>query len=269
MSIKFNWPKHFLLYVRNRAWALLFLSCLTSHVAAFDLFGLGGSEGADTVVVKVEEPFIEMHTGPGRGYPIFNVVEQGETIEILKRKTNWYKIRNADNKTGWTNASQLAHTLKPTGVPVDLPEVSRGDYLKSHWRVGFAGGSLEGASTFSVTAGYRPFSWGAELELEGGKIFDESVTSDYYGVNLLLEPPTDWLITPYVSVGGGVLSLNDRQKVVVDEAGSPSYVSFGAGASYYVVSNLVVRGGYRSYSISTDGDKVWLNAWTIGLGLFF
>jgi opacity protein-like surface antigen len=66
-----------------------------------------------------------------------------------------------------------------------------------------------------------------------------------------------------------MFSLNNRQKVVVDDAGSPSYASFGAGASYYVVSNLVVRGGYRSYSISTDEDRVWLNAWTIGLSIFF
>ena len=269
MSVQLKWSRHFWRFVGQRGWALLLLICLAPEAAAFDVVGLGGSDGPDTLSVTVEEPYVEMHTGPGRGYPVFNVVEQGETVEILKRKTNWYKIKSADDKTGWTNAAQLAHTLKPTGVPVDLPEVSRGDYLKSHWRIGFTGGSLEGASTFSVTAGYRPFNWGAELELEGGKIFDESVTSDYYGVNLLLEPTTDWLLTPYISVGGGIFSLNDRQKVVVDDAGSPSYVSFSGGASYYVVSNLVVRGGYRSYSISTDGDRVWLNAWTIGLGLFF
>jgi len=268
MSVQLDWPRRLKRFVGHRRWALVLLVFLASEAQAFDLFGFGGSGAPDTVSVTVEEPYIEMHTGAGRGYPVFNVVEQGETVEILKRKTNWYKIKNGD-KIGWTTAAQLAHTLRLSGVPVDLPEVSRGDYLKSHWRLGFTGGSLEGASTFSVTAGYRPFNWGAELEIEGGKIFDESVTSDYYGVNLLLEPTTDWLVTPYVSVGGGMLSLNDRQKVVVDDAGSPSYVSFGAGASYYVVSNLVLRGGYRSYSISTDGDRVWLNAWTIGLSLFF
>jgi opacity protein-like surface antigen len=264
-----NRPRRFWRFVGWCGWALPLLIIFTPEAPAFDVFGFWGSDGADTLTVIVEESYIEMHTGPGRGYPIFNVVEQGQTVEILKRKTNWYKIRSADNKTGWTNAAQLAHTLKPTGVPVDLPEVSRGDYLKSHWRVGFTGGSMEGASTFSVTAGFRPFRWGAELEVEGGKIFDESVTSDYYGVNLLFEPPIEWTITPYVSVGGGKLSLNDRQKVVANDAGSPSYYSLGVGASYYVVSNLVVRGGYRSYSISTDEDRVWLNAWAIGLSLFF
>jgi len=252
----------------QRTWMLLVVCSISPDAPAFDWFGASSGSEADTVVLKVADPFIEMHTGPGRGYPVFNVVEQGESIEVLKRKTNWYEIKTSDNKTGWTKATQLEHTLRPTGLPVDLPEVSHADYLKTSWRVGFSGGQLEGASTFSVTAGYRPLRW-AELELEGGKIFDESVTSDYYGINLLVEPVPDWIITPYVFAGGGKFSFNNRQKVVVDDAGSPNYASIGGGLSYYVVSNLVVRGGYRSYSISTDGDRVWLNAWTIGINVFF
>ncbi|MGD2137462.1 MAG: outer membrane beta-barrel protein, partial [Gammaproteobacteria bacterium] len=206
--------------------------------------------------------------GPGRGYPVFNVVEQGERIEILKKKTNWYKVRTADEKTGWTRAVQLAHTLKPTGAPADLPEVGHGDYLTSHWRMGFTTGQLEDANTISITAGYRPVSW-AGIEVEGGKIFDESVTSDYYGVNLLVEPLPDSIITPYVTVGAGRFSFNNRQKVVVEDTGSADYGSVGAGVGYYVVRNFVIRGEYRGYSVSTDGDRVWLNAWTIGLNAFF
>ena len=249
-------------------WALLLLCCIPQHALAFDLFGIGNIDETEILVLEVDDPYIDMHTGPGRGYPVFNVVEQGDTIEILKRKTNWYKIRSSNNKTGWTKADQLAHTLKPTGVPVDLPEVGHGDYLTSHWMVGFTAGQIEGASTFSLTAGFRPLSW-AGLEIEGGKIFDESVTSDYYGMNLLLEPMPDYIITPYVTLGAGKFSFNKRQKVVVDDAGSPTYGSIGAGIGYYVVSNFVIRGEYRGYSVSSDGDRVWLNAWTIGLSAFF
>jgi hypothetical protein len=268
MNVKPHWLRHLSAGVRHGAWALLFTSCLPSHASAFSLFGIGRSGDGDAVVLEVEEPFIEMHTGPGRGYPVFNVVEKGETIKVLKRKPGWYEIRSADEKTGWAKAAELAHTLEPTGTPVDLPEVTRSDYLTSWWRIGFAGGQLEGASTISATAGFRPLRW-AEVEIEGGKIFDESVTSDYYGMNLLVEPMPDWVIAPYVSAGAGKFSLNNRQKVVVEDAGSPSYVSLGAGASYYIVSNFALRGGYRSYSITTDGDRVWLNAWTIGLNIFF
>lgn len=252
----------------KKMWVLLFMFSMPSHVLAFGLFGYGSASETDIVQLEVEEPYIEMHTGPGRGYPVFNVVEQGESIEILKHKADWYKIKSSDDKMGWVKSEQLAHTLKPTGVPVDLPEVDRGDFLTSRWRIGFTAGQLEGASTVSITAGYRPLSW-AGVEVEGGKIFDESVTSDFYGINFLVEPVSVWSVTPFVAVGAGKFSFNERQKVVVDDAGTPSYGSIGAGASYYVDRNIVVRGEYRAYSVSTDGDRTWLNAWTIGLSAFF
>jgi hypothetical protein len=248
--------------------ALLLFACLPSDAFSFDFLGRSDPGKSEVVVLEVTEPFIEMHTGPGRGYPIFNVVEQGETIEILARQPDWYKVRSPDNKTGWTRAAQLEHTVTPSGVPANLPEVDHDDYLKSSWRVGFTVGQLEGDTSVSLTAGYWPFRW-AGVELEGGKIFDESVTSDYYGVNLLAEPMPQWIVSPYFTIGAGKFSFNDRQKVVVDDAGSPGYVSFGAGAGYYIGRNFLLRGEYRWYSISTDGDRVGLNAWRIGLNTFF
>jgi len=249
-------------------WLVLLLTLISANAYSYDLLGFAGTDNHDALVLEVAEPYIEMHTGPGRGYPVFNVVEQGQTIEILKHKASWYKIRSADSKTGWTKASELAHTLKPTGLPVDLPEIDHGDYLKSSWRVGFTGGQVEGANTFSVTAGYRPLSWlGAELEW--GKIYDNSVTSDFYGANLLMEPNTSWLVTPFVTAGAGQFSFNNRQKVVVEDAGTSDYFSAGAGANYYIGRNFVMRGEYRWYSVSTNDDTVGLNSWRIGLNIFF
>jgi hypothetical protein len=250
------------------AGVLLLLCSVPSPVLAFNLFGLGGTDDSESGRVEVVEPYIEMHTGPGRGYPVFNVVEQGETIEILKRKPDWYKIRTHDDKTGWTKAAQLAHTLQPTGVPVDLPEVSHGDYLKSSWWVGMSAGQIEGAETFSLSAGYRPFAWGG-VEIEGGKIFDQSVTSDYYGANLHIEPLPAWFVTPFLTAGAGKFSFNNRQKVLVEDAGSPSYTMFGGGAGYYIGRSFVLEAEYRRYSISTDGGNRGLNTWTIGLNAFF
>ena len=43
-----------------------------------------------TMMIEVIDPFVEMRTGPGRGYPVFNSIEQGETVEVLKRKPDWY-----------------------------------------------------------------------------------------------------------------------------------------------------------------------------------
>ena len=254
--------------VRHALCGLLLLACHSTQAFTLDLFDAGGPDSQDSVVLEVAEPYIEMHTGPGRGYPVFNVVEQGETVEILKRKTDWYKIRSADEKTGWAKATELAHTLKPSGVPVDLPEITHGDYLKSSWRVGFNGGQIEGANTFSITGGYRLLSW-VGTELEWGKIYDNSVTSDYYGANFLFEPETGWPVTPFVTIGAGQFQFNNRQKVVVEDAGNSDYFSIGVGASYYIGRNFVMRGEYRWYSVSTDDDRVGLNSWRLGLNTFF
>lgn len=269
MNTKNYWIRQRLVDLCHRTIALIFLYALPSHAFCLDLFTAAKPGEAGVVILKIEEPFIEMHTGPGRGYPVFNVVEHGETIEILARKTNWYKVRSMDKKTGWTKAEQLAHTLKPTGVPVDLPEVGHGDYLKSSSRVGFTMGELDGASSYSLTAGYRTFTW-AGVELEVGKVFDESVTSGYYGVNIHVEPMPDWTVTPFISAGLGRFSFDTRQKVLVDAVGSTSYTGYGAGANYYIGRNFVVLGEYRRYSVSsTNNSKVGLNAWRIGLSAFF
>lgn len=248
--------------------ALLLLFSYSPQASSFDLFGSGNHGASGSVYLEVAEPYIEMHTGPGRGYPVFNVVEQGETIEILKRKADWYKVRSTDNKTGWSRATEIAHTLKPSGEPVDLPEINRGDYLKSRWRVGFSGGQFEGANTFSVTGGYRILGW-VGVELEWGQIFDNSVTSDYYGGNILLEPDMNYPVTPYVTGGAGQFQFNSRQKVVVEDAGNSDYYSIGLGASYYIGRNFVMRGEYRWYSVSTDDGDAGLNSWRIGLNTFF
>ena len=265
--------KHYL--IRNKIYearhiicGLLLLVCYTPDVYSLDLFGGENQGGSDSLYLEVAEPYIEMHTGPGRGYPVFNVVEQGQTIEIIKRKADWYKVRSTDNKSGWTKAKEIAHTLKPSGEPVDLPEINRGDYLKSSWRIGFSGGQFEGANAFSVTGGYRILGWiGAELEW--GQIFDNSVTSDYYGANVLLEPDIGLPITPYVLGGVGQFQFSNRQKVVVEDAGDSDYYCIGLGASYYIGRNFVMRGEYRWYSVSTDDGNTGLNSWRIGLSTFF
>jgi hypothetical protein len=250
------------------SWLLVLFMLISPRIFAAESANPGSPGNAGAVVLKVAEPYVEMHTGPGRGYPVFHAIEQDQDIEILKRKANWYKVRAPGGQTGWATAADLAHTLEPTGVPVDLPEVGYGDYLKSRWRVGFTVGQIEGANTFSLTGGYRFLSW-AGVGIEIGQIFDQSVTGEYYGINLLVEPKPKWVVTPFVSLGGGAFSFDERQKLVVEGVDSAGYARLGAGISYYVGRRFVFRGEYLRYSVSTDGDRVSLNAWTLGLNAFF
>ncbi len=59
----------------NRIW----LGCLLA--LAFQVIVSSTAVAADEYrKVSVADPYLEMHTGPGRGYPIFHVVDRGETV---------------------------------------------------------------------------------------------------------------------------------------------------------------------------------------------
>lgn len=199
---------------------------------------------------------------------MFHVIEHGEQVELLKRKTNWYKVRASAGETGWTKSTQLGRTLQPSGLPADLPEVSHGQYLESSWRVGFTAGQLEQSPSFSLTVGYRPLTWlGAELE--AGKIYNQSVTSDYYGANLIIEPLHRWSVTPYLLTGYSRFAFDARQKVVLSSLDDASGVALGGGLGYYIGRNFLIRAEYRVYSVSSNSESAGLSEWKIGMNTFF
>ena len=61
----------------------------------------------DIQQVQVSAPYIELHTGPGSGYPVDYVVERGEWVSILKRRTDWFKTRTRSGKEGWVSLLQM------------------------------------------------------------------------------------------------------------------------------------------------------------------
>ena len=95
----------------QRLWLSVCLLFVFAHAVADDV--------DDAQYVVVADPYIEMHTGPGDGYPIAIVVERDEEIAVLKRRTGWFKIRSPRGAEGWVSASQLEQTMQPSGVPVE------------------------------------------------------------------------------------------------------------------------------------------------------
>ena len=56
--------------------------------------------GREPVRVEVSAPYIELHTGPGRGYPIFYVAERGEDIERSVPFMKGYTVFNVEQIEG-------------------------------------------------------------------------------------------------------------------------------------------------------------------------
>jgi hypothetical protein len=248
--------------------ALLFF---TSHV--FFTSQVFAKSEREPVKLEVIDAYVEVHSGPGRGYPVFYVIEQGESVEVITRRPGWYEVRAQNGKTGWTTAAQISRTLQTTGEPADLPNVSYGNYLKNRWRMGFntgkfSSGELEGSDTFSLTAGYRPLSW-AGIELEGGQFFSSDVKGNFYGLNILIEPFSQWKLSPLLIVGRGTLNTEVQPGLVPLNIDASDFNHAGLGLNYYLGRNFVFTGEYRSYSVSTKKSNERLEAWTIGFNTFF
>lgn len=228
---------------------------------------------AETKQLVVIDPYAELRTGPGRGYPVFYAVEQGETIQVITRRPGWFEIHAGNGRTGWTSATELARTMQASGAPADLPSVSYGDYLQRSWRVGFrsgrfTAGELDGADSFGATAGYRIASW-LGVELEMGRVFGNDVRGNYYGFNTLVEPFSHWRLSPFVSIGAGAINIDSQPKLLPLNIDSADFGTASLGVHYYLGRNFLIQGSYRWQTVDADIDTERLESWDLGFSAFF
>lgn len=232
--------------------------------------------GEDAVSLKVIDAYADMHTGPGGGYPIFYVVEEGEWIEILTRRPDWYEVRTLRGKVGWVTAKQIARTLQDTGEPADLPTVSFGDYQKNNWRIGMVGGrfisgEFGDTSTFNATLGYRPLSW-LSVELEGGRILGNAIRGTTASLNVIFEPFSYWRISPALVLGGGETRVKAQPQQLELVQTQFDHFQFGVRANYYLGRNFVIRGEYKILALtssSDEDDQEDSGTWNFGFSTFF
>ena len=228
------------------------------------------------VELKVIDTYLELHSGPGRGYPIFHVIEQGHTIKVHTRRTNWFYVSDHRNRQGWVKQEALARTLAPTGLPAALPDTQHGDFLAQQGRVGFSIGRQEKAETATLMAGFRLLKW-AGIEVEYGEVFGKLIDGISYGGNLIVEPfqlfeySGNWSFTPFLSKGLGKQEWSYKSKGQIGTTGIPinEYEFTGIDINYYIGYSFVVRGEYRKMYIEGENDKLSNSAWRLGFSSFF
>ena len=97
--------------------------------------------------VVVEDPYIELHTGPGRGYPgSFTSSSAARAIDVLHRRTDWFKVRTDRGREGWVNRTQLERTLTPDGEHVRFAGPAPGIPARASLGDGRRHGDFGGAS---------------------------------------------------------------------------------------------------------------------------
>jgi hypothetical protein len=223
----------------------------------------------DALTVIVADPYLEMHTGPGRGFPIVQVVPRGETVQILKRRTDWFQIRDTAGHEGWVHRSQIAETLVPTGAKLEIDDPAREDFTAHRREVGVMLGDFEGANVITV---YGAWAFNAHLSGELalsqllGSFSDGQIAA--LGVTHVFVP--EWRIQPFASMGTGLIHIEPKSIVAQSPPRTDQLAYVGAGVRAYVARRFILRAEYKDYVVFTDRDKnEEASEWKIGFAFFF
>lgn len=226
-------------------------------------------QAAEYPSVQIADPYVDIHTGPGRGYPKTQIVERGDWLEVIVRKTDWIKVRTRKGHEGWVHVDAMARTLDPDGEKTAIKTVGKGEFIHRRWETGFKAGTFSGARTTHAYLGYY-FTDNLSIEGTVGNAFGTTVDFLFLNASLTHQPWPHWRYSPYVTLGGGAKRTEYARTEVQLSDRTDQTVHAGAGLRIYLTHHLMLRGEYRATVILTDQDQnEESDEWTIGLSAFF
>jgi hypothetical protein len=226
--------------------------------------------GGDKVErVQVTDPYIELHTFPGRGYPIFFVAARGEWIAIELRHTDWYKVRTAGGKEGWVTRSQLQTTLAESGLQQAFPDVALNDYLARRVELGAGYGRFHREPMIKFWLSYR-LSDTLTIESTFGQVQGVFSGSTLWHVNLQAEPWSDQRFSPFAGIGIGRFKNIPNQSLVAFQTTDARLADAIVGARYHLSDRFMIRADYAIYTaFVSDQRSTEYRAATAGISFFF
>ncbi|MEJ2389792.1 MAG: SH3 domain-containing protein [Gammaproteobacteria bacterium] len=246
-----------------------FMYKLVLTVVLLALANMSFAADAQKTLLKVVDPYIELHTGPGRGYPIFYVAERGEKIQVLYRRTDWFKVRTKDNKEGWVSANQLQMTLEPSGKRMVVKDLGEKAFRQRSWEYGALVGNFGGASVISFYASYH-FTENISTEISVSQDIGTASSSAFLGLNLVEEPFPEWTVSPFFSVGTGVIGTTPKTTLAASQNHNNQYADYALGARMHLTKRFLLRMEYRRYVVFSSRNAYEdIDEWKAGFGFFF
>lgn len=243
-----NWQSQGWLFL----WLLLLLGILLGGLLGAVAPAVAASEAP--LRLTVVQPYTEMRTGPGRGYPVFHIVERGESFALLRRRTDWVMVETDGGKRGWMSVSAVEAAAGPGGEAVMFGRTGADQWRDRRFELGFGVGDFDGDSAFSFRAGYR---LGPHFVLEGQLLqaAGNFSSTTVYHANLQVVPFLDSRIAPFFGIGVGRIR-NEPRSTLVDAADVEEWAgNAGIGARAWLTQRFLVRGDLRQYVLTRDENN--------------
>ena len=246
------------------------LACLCTFTALVLLPGQAVRAAEDVSgPLQVADNYLELRTGPGRGFPIFFVVEKAQWVTIELRHTDWYRVRTAEGKRGWVTRQQLETTLTEAGSSKTFRDQLLDDYLRRRVEFGAAWGRFKTEPMLKVFGGYR-LADAINLEATVGQVQGVFSGTDFWHVNLQTEPWTNERFSPFFGVGFGRFKNIPNLSLVSALPTDAKLANATVGLRVYLSERIVLRTDYSIYTaFVADTRSTEYRAITAGLSFFF
>ena len=217
----------------------------------------------------VAQPYLELHTGPGRGYPVFNVVPRDGSVDVLFQRTDWFKVRTEHGVEGWASQQDMLGMVLADGSPFRFSVGDRAGFGAHRYEAGLFAGAYGGANYVS---GYASLSFNSQLALEAalgqflGK-FSNGVTADV-GLTHVIAPEARW--SPFLTLGVGEVHVEPKATLVQAANRTEQTAYVGGGVRYYLTRRFFVRGEYKAHYVFTKRNQNQeADEWKLGFAFFY
>lgn len=219
--------------------------------------------------VQVAEPYLEWRTGPAEGYPVVRVSEKGEWLTLVKRKTQWFKVRDDKGREGWVNVDDILLTRDGSGEQVALSEPRFDDYETRSWEAGVLMGEFDSASVTSAYAGYT-LTENLSAEFWGSQILGDASEILMVNANIVHQPFPYWRVSPFFTLGVGQVYIKPKATLSEPEDRNDMTAHAGVGLRFYVTDRYFIRAEVKDYKIFTEREtNEEATEWKVGLSVFF
>lgn len=202
----------------------------------------------------VLEPFLEIRTGAGRSYPVFYIAEKGETVVLLKQRTDWMKIRLSRGQEGWVHLDEIEKTLRSSDYQKGWRERFYDEHIDGRLQAGWAWGAFEDDNVLYVRTSY---SLTEVVSVEGSLGFASGAFGDtrlYLG-GLVLTPWRGQWFFLNGTLGGGWIQTRPADVLINVKKDDFPTAYAGVGFSAPLFRRLALRGDFRNYILFINPKK--------------
>lgn len=252
--------------LKPRTWLIAFVTLCYAQFADAGFWDFFKRDGVQLVTTV---PYVNMRTGPGRGFPVFHSLEKGEQFRVYKRRTDWFKVESSDGVKGWVHRSDLIETEGTQGEEVAFAAIGREDYINRRLEFGILSGDFGGTESMTTYLGFH-LTQNISFELKRTETFSPVANNKLTALHAVHRPFPTWRVSPFFTLGTGEIEISPSSSLVQPEERTNPVYTVGGGTFVYLSRRFLGRLEYNNHTLITSRNvNEEVEEWKLGFSVFF